>query len=154
MERIGHQQGARCKATYCLWAAPAILTNMETSKTVSIKSHSARTTPSITGAFNSGKDCRPLPRCEHGVYVCSGSPLGKSLYCSFCTPLGPYDTKDVVLPRSSGDPLTTAGRLLANRGGCPKCGSTLWLRQKETGSDLARTCADCGALYKRATRTI
>ena len=51
----------------------------------------------------------------------------------------------------SADPLTTAGRVMANKlnpsGGCPECGSAIYLRTNER-NDVNRECADCGHRYK------
>jgi predicted RNA-binding Zn-ribbon protein involved in translation (DUF1610 family) len=91
----------------------------------------------------------PITKCSHGVYIPEGE--SQALYCRLCVPDGPTDTKDVVLPRSSGDPLTTAGRVMANKsktsGGCPECGSTIYLRTNER-NDVNRECADCGTNYR------
>jgi hypothetical protein len=90
----------------------------------------------------------PINKCQHGVYVPEGET--RAFYCSYCTPGGPADMKDVVLPRSSSAPLDEAGRAFANTrsgNGCPACGSHIYLRKKET-SDAQRECADCGAGYR------
>jgi hypothetical protein len=88
-------------------------------------------------------------KCIHGIYISEGE--SRALYCQICTPGGPTDTRAVVLPRSSSDPLTTAGRVMGNNrqsnGGCPECGSTIYLRTNER-SDVNRECADCGANYR------
>jgi predicted RNA-binding Zn-ribbon protein involved in translation (DUF1610 family) len=90
----------------------------------------------------------PINKCQHGVYVPEGE--SRAPYCQVCTPGGPTDTKDVVLPRSSSDPLSSAGRVMANKrqsNGCPECGSVIYLRKNER-SDVNRECADCGASYR------
>lgn len=90
----------------------------------------------------------PINKCQHGVYIPEGE--SHAPYCQICTPGGPTDTKDVVLPRSSSDPLSSAGRVMANkrqRNGCPECGSAIYLRKNER-SDVSRECADCGANYR------
>jgi hypothetical protein len=90
----------------------------------------------------------PINKCQHGVYVPDGE--SQAPYCQLCTPGGPTNTKDVVLPRSSGDPLDEAGRAYANTRsgtGCPECGSHIYLRKTET-NDAQRECADCGAGYR------
>jgi hypothetical protein len=91
----------------------------------------------------------PINKCQHGVYIPEGE--SRAPYCQICTPGGPTDTRAVVLPRSSSDPLTTAGRVMANKrtcnGGCPECGSAIYLRKNER-SDVNRECADCGASYR------
>jgi DNA-directed RNA polymerase subunit RPC12/RpoP len=92
-----------------------------------------------------------LPKCEHGIYLCHGSSDGKALYCRLCLPDAPPDQREVVLPRSSASPLSTEGKIMANRrsgNGCPACGSSVWMRSKENGGDANRLCADCGAAYK------
>jgi Zn ribbon nucleic-acid-binding protein len=60
-----------------------------------------------------------------------------------------------VLPRSSGDALSNAGRALANKhgSGCPECGSAIYMRVDENGSDTSRECAECGAHYKARLST-
>lgn len=87
--------------------------------------------------------------CSHHVYIPEGE--SRAPYCQICTPGGPAETRAVVLPRSSSDPLTTADRVMANKrpqnGGCPECGSTIYLRANER-SDVNRECADCGYRYK------
>ncbi len=90
-----------------------------------------------------------IPRCVHGVYIGSGE--SRAQYCQQCSPDGPsFRTRDVVLPRSSGDPLDHAGLYANNKSPrvCPNCGSTIYLRQKETGRDTQRECADCGKQYR------
>jgi predicted RNA-binding Zn-ribbon protein involved in translation (DUF1610 family) len=91
----------------------------------------------------------PINKCQHGVYIPEGE--SRAPYCQICTPGGPTDTRAVVLPRSSSDPLSHAGRVMANKwysNGCPECGSTIYLRVNESGSDANRECADCGANYR------
>jgi hypothetical protein len=89
-------------------------------------------------------------KCEHGVYICAGSINGKALYCQICTPGGPNDQREVVLPRNSADSLTSEGRVMANHhsgSGCPQFGSAVWMRTQENGSDSRRECAECGVAY-------
>jgi DNA-directed RNA polymerase subunit RPC12/RpoP len=31
--------------------------------------------------------------------------------------------------------------------GCPACGSAVWMRMRESGSDAQRECAECGTAY-------
>jgi len=90
-----------------------------------------------------------ISKCVHGVYLCSGSVDGKALYCQLCTPGGPSDQHQVILPRSSASPLSTDGRIMANKrgNGCPACGSAVWMRMRESGSDAQRECAECGTAY-------
>jgi Zn ribbon nucleic-acid-binding protein len=89
-----------------------------------------------------------MNRCEHGHYI--GANDSVAYYCRLCWPDGqPPRTENVNLPRS-GKPLTTADRARANihnHSSCPACGSAIWLRVKETGTDSRRECADCGQLY-------
>lgn len=91
----------------------------------------------------------PITKCDHGVYIPEGE--SRAPYCQICQPGGPAETRAVVLPRSSADPLTTAGRVMANtrqqNGGCPECGSTIYVRTNER-NDANRECADCGANYR------
>jgi hypothetical protein len=90
----------------------------------------------------------PIQKCSHGSYIPEGE--SQALYCRLCVPDGPTNTKDVVLPRSSSDPLDEAGRTYANNRsgkGCPQCGCHIYLRKKET-NDAQRECADCGAGYR------
>jgi Zn ribbon nucleic-acid-binding protein len=91
-----------------------------------------------------------ISKCEHGIYLCNGSTNGKALYCQLCTPGGPSDQHQVILPRSSASPLSTDGRMMANRhgNGCPQCGSSVWMRLEENGGDANRVCAECGTAYK------
>jgi Zn ribbon nucleic-acid-binding protein len=90
-----------------------------------------------------------LSKCDHGIYLCNGSTNGKALYCQLCTPGGPSDQHQVILPRSSASPLSTDGRIMANKrgNGCPACGSAVWMRMRESGSDAQRECAECGTAY-------
>ena len=99
--------------------------------------------------------CGPtIRKCPHGQFL--GALDGEtSPYCILCGgPGNPVDARPVVLPRSSGDPLDESGRVYANkhsRIGCPECGSHVWLRVNEKGSDTQRECADCGTKYRRVT---
>jgi hypothetical protein len=90
-----------------------------------------------------------ISRCAHGVYIPAGEVI--AIYCSWCSPTGPTNQRDVVLPRSSGDSLNTSGTMHANKhvqGSCPQCGSTVYMRKDEKGSDANRICADCGTPYR------
>ena len=92
-----------------------------------------------------------IRRCEHGVYVPAGERTAQ--YCQQCAPDGPtFRTRDVVLPRSSSDPLHNSGLYANNKNprACPDCGSTIYLRAKETGRDTRRECADCAKRYRVA----
>jgi hypothetical protein len=92
---------------------------------------------------------RTISKCEHGVYIPQGET--RAPYCQLCSPDGPKQTRDVVLPRNTSVALgQDEGRVYANKtrsGGCPECGSFIYLRQKETGTDAQRECADCGHHY-------
>jgi hypothetical protein len=98
-------------------------------------------------AFTLLRAFMPIRKCEHSVYIPEGET--RALYCTYCTPGGPADTKEVVLPRSSGDALSNADRVMANAylGGCPECRSAIYLRTNEL-HDTSRECADCGTKYK------
>lgn len=87
-----------------------------------------------------------LRKCKHSVYWPAGEPTNP--YCQICTPGGPRDQRAVVLPRSSADPLTTAGRMMANKHatGCSNCGSAIYSRVTESNASK-RICADCGHVY-------
>jgi predicted RNA-binding Zn-ribbon protein involved in translation (DUF1610 family) len=90
-----------------------------------------------------------IHRCPHGVYIPAGEVTAP--YCSYCSPGGPANQRDVVLPRSSADPLNAADRVYANKhvsGSCPQCGSTVYMRKDEKGTDANRICADCGTPYR------
>lgn len=91
----------------------------------------------------------PINKCAHGVYVPQGEE--RAPYCQVCTPGGPANTQPVVLPRSSADSLSNAGRVMANKrsstGGCPECRSAIYMRVSEEGGDAKRECADCSFLY-------
>lgn len=98
-----------------------------------------------------------MSRCEHGVYIPAGEVIAP--YCQLCSPGGPSNQRDVVLPRSSGDPLNVnaQGQRANKRNGvaCPQCGSTIYMRVDEGGSDANRICADCGIKYRaRVYRTL
>lgn len=114
------------------------------------RTQSAPLTPNVVPAEGT------MRRCEHGVYIPAGEL--KAPYCSSCTPGGPTNQRDVVLPRSSDDPLSTSGRVNANThgdGSCPQCGSTIYMRVNEKGGDARRECADCGTKYRaRVFRTM
>lgn len=94
-----------------------------------------------------------MNRCEHSVYLPAWAKDGKSPYCSCCNSTGliPDEKANLELPRSSSDPLTTSDRVMANghNSGCPECGSAVYLRVKESGSDANRECAECGKRYRR-----
>ena len=104
--------------------------------------------PSVTKPLAPNRVHAPIRKCEHGVYIPEGED--RAPYCQLCTPGGPANTKPVVLPRSSADPLSTAGRVQANRHGnaCPECGSTIYMRIDENGSDSRRECGECGHRFK------
>jgi hypothetical protein len=90
-----------------------------------------------------------IRRCEHGVYI--GVNDDRALYCTYCTPGGPHDQREVILPRSSNNPLGETGRTYANKragNGCPNCGSHLWARVNEKRGDAQRICADCGTQFR------
>ena len=90
-----------------------------------------------------------INRCAHGIYIPAGDVTAP--YCTYCTPGGPKNQRPVVLPRSSADPLNVSDRVGANKkveGACPQCGSTVYMRANEKGSDSNRVCADCGAKYR------
>lgn len=97
-----------------------------------------------------------MRRCEHGVYIPAGELTAP--YCSYCTPGGPTNQRDVVLPRSSADPLNAADRVYANKhvpGSCPHCGSTIYSRVNEKGGDAQRLCSECDTPYRaRVYRTL
>ena len=88
-----------------------------------------------------------FPRCPHSVYM-AGVNHGstKSPYCSFCSPGGPkFETRDVVLPRSSNDPLE-AKEIRAHShpsDACPDCLSRIFVKVSD-----GRECADCGKRYR------
>ena len=90
-----------------------------------------------------------INRCPHGVYIPAGDVTAP--YCTYCTPGGPKNQRPVVLPRSSADPLNVSDRVGANKkveGACTQCGSTVYMRANEKGSDANRVCADCGHKYR------
>jgi hypothetical protein len=91
-----------------------------------------------------------IRRCPHGQYL-GVKDHETSPYCRLCGSAGnPLDARPVVLPYSSGDPLNENDCLKANRHNgiaCPACGSTIYCRVKENGSDSNRECADCGKRY-------
>jgi uncharacterized Zn finger protein len=92
-----------------------------------------------------------MQRCAHGIYLPKWATDGLNPYCSACGNFGKVSAeKEVVLPRSSGDPLTNADHIRANglAGGCPACGTVAYVRVKETGGDTNRECAECGRIYK------
>lgn len=93
-----------------------------------------------------------MQRCAHGVYLPAWAVDGRNPYCSACDCFGqvPHE-KSVELPRSSSDPLNTRDKLHANaksNGACPQCGSHVWMRQKEVGSDSQRECGECGTKFR------
>lgn len=94
-----------------------------------------------------------IPRCEHGIYIPAGQVTAP--YCTYCSPDGPKNPRPVVLPRSSADPLNVNDRVRANKqmpGACPRCGSTIYMRVNEKGSDGNRICGDCGTPYRAQVR--
>lgn len=109
---------------------------------------SAPLTPNVVPASGT------ISRCQHGVYIPAGEV--RAPYCSYCSPGGPANQREeVVLPRSSGDPLNTSSRVAANKhadGSCPQCGSVVYVRVNEKGSDANRICADCETHYKVRVR--
>jgi hypothetical protein len=113
------------------------------SSTNSFRTQSAPLTPHVVPSGGT------IQRCPHSVYIPAGEVTAP--YCTYCTPGGPTNQRDVVLPRSSGDVLNTSGTLHANKhvhGSCPQCGSTVYMRKDEKGSDANRICADCGTPYR------
>jgi Zn ribbon nucleic-acid-binding protein len=92
-----------------------------------------------------------MQRCSHGIYLPKWATDGANPYCSGCSNFGTVvDAKEVVLPRSSSDPLTNADHIRANgfAGGCPACGTVAYVRVKEMDGDTNRECAECGTKYK------
>jgi Zn ribbon nucleic-acid-binding protein len=91
---------------------------------------------------------RTIAKCEHGVYIGKGET--RALYCWLCTPGGPVETRDVVLPVNSSIPLdvyrTMANKSSGGGGRCPQCGSSVYMRVNET-RDTQRECAECGHKY-------
>lgn len=114
------------------------------------RTQSAPLTPNVVPAGGT------IRRCDHGLYIPAGEVTAP--YCSYCTPGGPTNQRDVVLPKSSNDPLNIRSAQQANQtrnGACPQCGSTLYMRVDEKGSDANRECADCGTRYRaRVFRTL
>lgn len=91
-----------------------------------------------------------LRRCLHGIYAPSWVN-GVNYYCQMCNPSREIpNAQSVILPRSSNDALSHEGRSTANKhgSGCPQCGSAIWLRAAENGSDTHRVCAECEYRYK------
>src|SRR5579872_2731973 len=100
----------------------------------------------LTGVQTSPTQARPLipnliphsgtmPRCEHGVYLSSGSFLGRAMYCQACTPEGPHNTRPVVIPSDSSTQLETSWRIYSNgrgSGACPECGSRIHTEESAT----------------------
>ena len=88
-----------------------------------------------------------IPRCTHGVYLSSGSYLGRANYCQACTPEGPHNTRSVVLPRWTDIELETSLTVYANgkaAGACPECGSRIHTEVSAT----QWACAECGTKFK------
>jgi len=92
-----------------------------------------------------------MRRCDHGVYI--GVNDERALYCSFCTPDGPLNTREVNLPHSGVG--AGPGRIWANGkrsgDGCPECGSTIWCETNKAGR---AECAECGATYRRRNKDV
>jgi|SRR5258708_3552174 len=112
------------------------------SPTNAFRTQSTPLTPKVVPAGGT------LQRCSHGVYIPAGEKIAP--YCSYCSPGGPSNQRPVVLPRSSGDPLNINDRVRSNKhceGACPQCGSTVYMRANEKGSDANRICGDCGHKY-------
>ena len=92
-----------------------------------------------------------FPRCPHSVYM-AGVNHGskKAPYCSICSPSGPrFETRNVVLPRSCGDPLE-AKEIRAHAhpsDACPECLSRVFVKVSD-----GRECADCGERYRGPKR--
>lgn len=117
--------------------------NDQIDPTKAFRTQSAPLTPSVVPASGT------LLRCLHGIYIPAGEVTAP--YCTYCTPGGPTNQREVVLPRSSGDSLNVNGRVHANKhvsGSCPQCGSTVYMRNDEKGSDANRICGDCGTPYR------
>jgi hypothetical protein len=111
------------------------------SSTNSFRTQSAPLTPHVVPSGGT------IQRCPHSVYIPAGEVTAP--YCTYCTPGGPTNQRDVVLPRSSGDPLNTTNHVYASKpGSCPQCGSTCYTRKNEKGSDAQRICADCDTPYR------
>ena len=91
-----------------------------------------------------------LNKCEHGVYLPSWAVDGANPYCTGCDNFGKVpNPQNIILPKSSGDALTKAGRLSANKHeaarGCPECLSAVYTIENNPSE---RTCGDCGTRYK------
>lgn len=93
-----------------------------------------------------------IPRCAHGVYLSSGSYLGRALYCQACTPGGPHNTQPVVLPHTRIQ-LETDWTFFANGRGsgvCPECGSRI-----HTVKNATRwVCAECATEFAASAGSI
>src|SRR5690349_14638983 len=83
-----------------------------------------------------------MPRCVHGHYIAKHDRI--AYYCRLCHADGePKNTKPVVLPHFSCDPLNEKDRLHANShnpNNCRSCGSTIYIQINSTKI----RCADCG----------
>lgn len=89
-----------------------------------------------------------MQRCSHGIYLPKWATDGANPYCSGCSNFGTVvNAKQVVLPRSSGDPLTNVDQANGFGRGCPACGSTIYMRVKELGGDSHRECSECNTRY-------
>ncbi len=100
-----------------------------------------------------------MRRCPHDVRIPTWHSGNDSPYCSGCNSsrVIPNQKDGIQLPRSCGDPLEETGRVYANKHngiGCPECGSHVWCRAKESGSDAQRICADCGHRYSVRSRRL
>ena len=85
-----------------------------------------------------------MRRCEHSVYIPKGSE--KALYCSFCNPGGPKNTRDIVLPISGiGHPTKLRANGKNSGEACPQCGAEIWMEKKGAVVE----CAECGETYRR-----
>jgi hypothetical protein len=113
------------------------------SSTKLFRTQSAPLTPNVVPSGGT------ISRCAHGVYIPAGEVTAP--YCTYCCPGGPTNQREVVLPKSSDNPLNVSGRVHANKhvsGACPQCGSTIYMRKDEKGGDAARICGDCGTPYR------
>lgn len=99
--------------------------------------------PALRGFVPSGGTLR---RCKHSVYIGCDDPGPEALYCSYCTPGGPFATRPVVLPY--------AGRsmnpgYLKSENSCPSCFSTVHFDEGRKWR-----CADCDTVFRAPRRVI